>query len=225
MTPRTVSDSPARWESPYGCAIVDQPRRTRMRTVLRVKAFQTAERLKIPRAVRWPVERVVTILVARRQLRTATLRGQVNVYGEVRVQNHGSIVVDDHVEFLGGVLPTTLRCHHDATISIADRTQFNFGVHIEASHGITIGAGCRIAPRVVIVDKTPDRSGPVTIEDDVWLATGVTVLPGVRIGRGSAVAAGSVVADDVPPGCLAAGSPARSRPFAPATAQTQEAVP
>jgi acetyltransferase-like isoleucine patch superfamily enzyme len=51
---------------------------------------------------------------------------------------------------------------------------------------------------------------PVVIEDDVWLASRVIVLPGVRIGRGSVVGAGSVVTKDVPAFCLAAGNPARA---------------
>ena len=56
---------------------------------------------------------------------------------------------------------------------------------------------------------TEDQVGDIVIENDVWLATGVTVLAGVRIGRGSIVAANSVVTRDLPPGVLAAGAPAR----------------
>jgi acetyltransferase-like isoleucine patch superfamily enzyme len=49
---------------------------------------------------------------------------------------------------------------------------------------------------------------PVIIEDDAWVAIGVIVLPGVRIGRGSIIASGSVVTKSIPPFVLAAGSPA-----------------
>jgi maltose O-acetyltransferase len=52
-------------------------------------------------------------------------------------------------------------------------------------------------------------SKPVVIEDDVWLAARVTVLKGVRIGRGAVVAAGAVVTKDVPPCTLVGGVPAR----------------
>lgn len=45
------------------------------------------------------------------------------------------------------------------------------------------------------------------IEDDVWLGYGVIVLPGVRIGRGSVIGAGSVVAKDIPPYSIAVGNP------------------
>ncbi len=50
---------------------------------------------------------------------------------------------------------------------------------------------------------------PVIIEDDVWLGVNVTVLKGVRIGAGSIVGAGSVVAGDIPAGMVAVGAPAR----------------
>ncbi len=50
---------------------------------------------------------------------------------------------------------------------------------------------------------------PPVIEDDVWIGANVTVLPGRRIGTGSIVAAGAVVASDVPPYSVVAGNPAR----------------
>ena len=50
---------------------------------------------------------------------------------------------------------------------------------------------------------------PVTIEDDVWIGANVVVLPGVRIGTHSVVAAGAIVTKDVPPYSLVAGVPAK----------------
>jgi acetyltransferase-like isoleucine patch superfamily enzyme len=49
----------------------------------------------------------------------------------------------------------------------------------------------------------------VNIEDGSWLGQNVVVLPGVTIGAGAVVAANSVVREDVPPGSVAAGAPAR----------------
>lgn len=54
-----------------------------------------------------------------------------------------------------------------------------------------------------------DQVGDIVLEDDVWLATGVTVMAGVHIGRGTVVAAGSVVTHDLPPGVIAGGMPAK----------------
>lgn len=51
--------------------------------------------------------------------------------------------------------------------------------------------------------------GDIIIENDVWLATGVSVMAGVRIGAGTVVAAQSVVTHDLPPNVIAAGIPAK----------------
>jgi acetyltransferase-like isoleucine patch superfamily enzyme len=49
----------------------------------------------------------------------------------------------------------------------------------------------------------------VTIEDDVWIGVNATILPGVRVGRGAVVAAGSVVTQDVPEFAIVGGVPAK----------------
>ena len=41
--------------------------------------------------------------------------------------------------------------------------------------------------------------GEIIIEDDVWIGFGAIIMSGIRIGRGSIIAAGSVVLNDVPP--------------------------
>lgn len=46
------------------------------------------------------------------------------------------------------------------------------------------------------------RAAPVVIEDDAWISFGVTILKGVRIGRGAVVAARAIVTRDVPPHTL-----------------------
>lgn len=47
--------------------------------------------------------------------------------------------------------------------------------------------------------KLPQNDLDVTIEDDVWIGTGVIILKGVTIGRGGVIAAGAVVTKNVPP--------------------------
>jgi acetyltransferase-like isoleucine patch superfamily enzyme len=59
-----------------------------------------------------------------------------------------------------------------------------------------------------IIEQPEPRQG-VVIEDDCWLGAGVIVIDGVRIGRGSVVAAGAVVTRDVEPYSIMAGVPAR----------------
>lgn len=51
--------------------------------------------------------------------------------------------------------------------------------------------------------------GPVYIEDNVWIGEKASIMPGVRIGKGSIIASNSVVTKDIPPYCVAAGIPAK----------------
>ncbi len=52
-------------------------------------------------------------------------------------------------------------------------------------------------------------SRPIRIDDDVWIGGGAILLPGVTIGQGSTVGAGSVVTRDIPPHTVAVGNPCR----------------
>ena len=59
-----------------------------------------------------------------------------------------------------------------------------------------------------IWDSGRGRNLPLTVEDDVWIGSGAILLSGVHIGRGSVVAAGSVVTKDVAPYSIVGGNPA-----------------
>jgi len=98
---------------------------------------------------------------------------------------------------------------------------FGPGCHIyEPRAGLTIGDHCMIGGGAVIcgvnhgfadahqpMRHQPAVAAPVILEDDVWVGMGVMILPGVRIGRGSVIGAGSVVTRDVPPYSVGAGVP------------------
>lgn len=62
-------------------------------------------------------------------------------------------------------------------------------------------------------DKLPENDAPVVIQDDVWVGAHVTILKGVTIGRGSVVAAGSVVNKSTPPYSISGGVPAKTIKF------------
>lgn len=83
---------------------------------------------------------------------------------------------------------------------------------------ITVGNNVMFGPNVTVVSgehrtdvlgeymrnitndmKLPKNDKPVVIEDDVWIGTNVTILKGVRIGRGSIIHAGAVVTKSVRP--------------------------
>ena len=50
---------------------------------------------------------------------------------------------------------------------------------------------------------------PIVLQDSVWIGGNTVILPGVTVGQGSVIAAGSVVTRDVPPGVIAGGNPCR----------------
>lgn len=55
----------------------------------------------------------------------------------------------------------------------------------------------------------PQSKGDVIIGNDVWIAADAMILSGVRVGDGAVIAAGSVVAKDIPPYAIVAGNPAK----------------
>ena len=66
---------------------------------------------------------------------------------------------------------------------------------------------------------------PVVIEDNVWIGGNVVILPGVTIGEGSVIAAGSIVTRDIPPRVVAGGNPCRViRPLTEADREKWEAA-
>ncbi len=85
---------------------------------------------------------------------------------------------------------------------------------------IRIGDGVMIAPAVTLTttghpvhpalrEDFRRFSEPIVIEDKVWIGSNSVVLPGVRIGYGAVIGAGSVVTHDVPPMTVAVGVPCR----------------
>lgn len=103
------------------------------------------------------------------------------------------------------------RLHIGRSSSIGDRAI------LDARGGITIGSNVNLSTEVHIWTAQHDwnsplfsyETGAVAIEDHAWISTRVTVLPGVTIGEGAVVAAGSVVTSDVKPYTLVGGVPAR----------------
>ncbi|MBE0472136.1 MAG: acyltransferase [Methyloprofundus sp.] len=102
----------------------------------------------------------------------------------------------------------------------------NVSVHdfcyIDAVGGLKIGDNVSIAHSCSIVTfnhSWSDRNAPIKynqvnlaavfISDDVWVGCGARIMPGVKIGKRSIVAAGAVVTSDVPSGVIVAGVPAR----------------
>jgi len=96
-------------------------------------------------------------------------------------------------------------------------TRINRGCCLDARGSITLGDNVSISRDTMILTAyhQPDDPGfavasrPVVIEDHVWIGARAMIMPGVRVGRGSVVAAGAVVTRDVAPLTIVAGMPAR----------------
>lgn len=96
------------------------------------------------------------------------------------------------------------------------------GLHETIIGPVTIGNNCCTGQGTIITalihnfddsNKPINAQGvsvkPVVIEDDVMVGANVSIVPGVRIGTHSIIAAGAVVTKDVPPHSLVAGVPAK----------------
>lgn len=97
------------------------------------------------------------------------------------------------------------------------------GVNCRLQGLVTIGDDVMMGPEVYIYTTNHNFSSldipmrlqgyqkeePVVIEDDVWIGSRVTILPGVTIGRGSVIGTGAVVTKSIPPFSIAAGVPAK----------------
>lgn len=112
-------------------------------------------------------------------------------------------------------------------IEVGDDVSIGWGAVLLASESkIRIGKKVLLGPNVTIIggnhrttvpgkfmydvtEKQPEDDQDVIIEDDVWIGSGATILKGVRVGRGSIVAAGAVVNQNVPPYAIVGGVPAR----------------
>jgi maltose O-acetyltransferase len=104
--------------------------------------------------------------------------------------------------------------------SIGEDTFISGPLHVDLGAEVRIGNRVQLGHHVVLLTINhdmgpasarcgPQMTAPITIGNGVWIASRVTILPGVSIGDGSVIAAGAVVSRDVEPNTLVAGVPAR----------------
>jgi acetyltransferase-like isoleucine patch superfamily enzyme len=157
------------------------------------------------------------VAMSRRVLEVTALTSRLNV-----------LPFDDEVgaaqlfeQILGRPLPPRVTIYppfftdHGLNLSLGERVFINQGCTFLDYAGIRLGAGTMVGPKATFitvshpVDPGERRDwltgGPIEVEENVWIGAGATILPGVRIGRDAVVAAGAVVADDVPARSLVAG--------------------
>lgn len=83
--------------------------------------------------------------------------------------------------------------------------------YINAKFGVRVGRNAQVGSHCALysVSTIDGREGPVVLEEGACIGSHSTVMPGVTIGKDSIVGAHSLVLEDVPPGVIAFGVPAR----------------
>lgn len=111
-------------------------------------------------------------------------------------------------------------------ITIGNNSSIGDYSHVTCINRIVIGNNVLMGKNILISDNAHGASdkdlistapnyrplyskGPVIIEDNVWIGEKSSILPGVHIGYGAIIGAGSVVTKDVPPMAVVGGNPAK----------------
>lgn len=118
-------------------------------------------------------------------------------YPGVWINTGKNLVMGDDVDIAKNVLITT-----NGGVEIGDRTLVGYGTMIISSNHDIPPIGEPYPPSGTNYEK-------VTIGRDVWIGAGCIILPGVTIGEGATVSAGSIVTKDIPQNAIAMGIPAK----------------
>lgn len=143
-------------------------------------------------------------------IRSGTVIYAGTVIGERFNSGHGALIREDNV------IGDDCSVGTNAVLEVGNRvgcgTRIHSGCFLEHT---TLGARVFLGPNVVFTDD-PHPICPrylecvlgATVEDDVSIGANATILPGIRVGAGSLIGAGSVVTRNVDPGMVMAGNPA-----------------
>jgi len=137
------------------------------------------------------------------QLQGAKIGRHIVFYPGVSIGWAKNLTIEDDVDLASDILITT-----KGGVSIGNRVWIGYRtVILSSNHTIPKGHN----PLFIDSKRTvlEDTLKPVTICDDVWIGCNVTILPGVTIGTGAVIAAGSVVTKDIPPFSIYGGVPAK----------------
>ena len=142
------------------------------------------------------------------------------------VTGKGDIIIGDNVTLDGTIsIGFATRFSDHPTLQIGDNTGIGHGCSFTIGKLISIGSNCTLSGDITIMDSNahrtdpaarlafeppaPEEIRPVIIRDGVWIGRQCIIFPGVKIGVGSVISAGSIVRTHVPPYSVVAGNPAR----------------
>ena len=151
------------------------------------------------------LQRMLSILIFRKKWRNANKHNQTSVATKFNLDKvsvgygtYGRLNISTFDNSSEEVLSIGNYC------SIAGNVQFICGGEHYTNRLLTYP----ITKKIWGTDEALSK-GKIIIGDDVWLGTNALILSGVHIGRGTIIAAGSVVVRDIPPYSIAAGTPAK----------------
>ncbi len=121
----------------------------------------------------------------------------VVIYPGVWISPGRNLIVGDDVDLAKDVLITT-----SGGVTIGDRTLIGY-------RSLIISSNHSIPPIGEPFPISGDVHAPVSISKDVWIGANCVITPGVEIGEGAVIAAGSVVTKDVPANAIYGGVPAK----------------
>ena len=117
----------------------------------------------------------------------------------------------------GAVIRANVNISHPWRLEMGDHVWIGEDVGILSLAQVTIGSNVCISQRAYLCTGSHDfrredfklKVAPITVRDGSWIAAASFIAPGVEIGSGSVVSAGSVVFQNIPPGTFARGNPAK----------------
>lgn len=132
-----------------------------------------------------------------------------------------SLVIENHVTFYPGIY-ISLGSSPTSETRIGHHSHFAPRCVLYGAGGLTLGPYCNIAAHVVFATVGHDprladvpmalrrgHSGPIVLEEDIWVAANCTITANTRIARGCVIGANSVVTRDTEPDGIYFGAPAR----------------
>lgn len=149
--------------------------------------------------------------------KTKNKLGSVLARGKQRIRiNNGELKFENRVFLYPNTRISVDGVNKKAILEIGEYTQIGDRTEIHVGNKVSIGKNCAISWDVCILDRdyhyfnsNKEEAKEIIIEDNVWIGCRATILKGVKIGKGSVIAANSVVTKDVPERCCVAGNPAK----------------
>ena len=140
---------------------------------------------------------------------------QCKIQGNVAIRYPKNINLKNNISI--GRYSRIVSEYPDSKLQIGSMTTIDRYVDLDYTGDLIIGKKVTISEYVCLYThdhgydpRSKPAKTPLHIEDDVWIGGHAIILEGVtRIGKGSMIAAGSVVTREVPPGCIVAGVPAK----------------